>query len=103
LKTIRISDAAHRELTRLLGEMMAETGKPQTYNDVIDTLTAQSVIVPQELLEEIDAAISASKQAGFKTRKQFIEEAVTVQLQRLLENQEKVDSAKVSKPKDDGR
>jgi len=32
LKTIRISDAAHRELTRLLGEMMAKTGsyKPTT-------------------------------------------------------------------------
>jgi hypothetical protein len=82
LKTIRISDATHRELTRLLGEMMAKTGKPKTYNDVIDALTAQSVIIPAKLIEKIDEAINA-KQLGYTTREQFIEDAVTALLQNL--------------------
>jgi hypothetical protein len=83
LKTIRISDAAHRELTRLLGEMMAKTGKPKTYNDVIDALTAQSVIIPAELLEKIDAAINANKQLGYATREEFVEDALRDMLQNL--------------------
>lgn len=76
---------------------MAKTGKPQTYNDVIDALIAQSVMLPVKLLEEIDAAISANKQAGFKTREQFIEDAITAQLQRLSENHGKTDLSKTSK------
>ena len=32
MKTLRVSDRAHRELTRLLGEMMAQIGKPQTFS-----------------------------------------------------------------------
>jgi len=66
----------------LLGEMMAKTGKPQTYNDIIDTLTAQSVIIPTKLLEKIDAVINA-KQFGYKTREKFIEDAVMAMLQHL--------------------
>jgi hypothetical protein len=76
LKTLRISDNAHRELTRLLGEMMAKTGKPQTYRDVIDVLTQRSVILPAKLLERIDAAINGDKQLGYASRAALIEEAV---------------------------
>gem|GEM_PF-1348433 len=94
MKTIRISDAAHRELTRLLGEMMAKTGKSQTYNDVIDALTAQSVIIPAELLEKIDAAINANKQLGYKTREQFIEDAVTALLQNPSGKRKKESASK---------
>ncbi len=82
MKTIRISDAAHRELTRLLGEMMAKTGKPKTYRDVMDVLTVQSVAISPKLLEKIDAAINA-KQLGYKTREQFIKEAVTAMLRNF--------------------
>jgi hypothetical protein len=76
LKTLRISDDAHRELTRLLGEMMAKTGKPQTYRDVIDVLTQKSVILPAKLLEKIDTAITVNKQLGYVSRAEFIEDAV---------------------------
>jgi metal-responsive CopG/Arc/MetJ family transcriptional regulator len=65
--------------------MMAKTGKPQTYNDVINALTAQSIIIPAKLLEKIDAAINA-KQLGNKTREQFVEDAITAMLQKLADN-----------------
>jgi len=76
LKTLRISDNAHRELTRLLGEMMAKTGKPQTYRDVIDVLTQRSVILPAKLLEKIDAAMNGDKQLGYGSRAELVEGAV---------------------------
>lgn len=43
MKTLRVSDTVHpvhRELTRLLGEMMAQTGKAQTFSDVIEALVS---------------------------------------------------------------
>jgi hypothetical protein len=85
LKTLRVSDSLHDKLTRLLGEMMAKTGKPQTYTDVVDRLTAQSIIMPTKLLEKIDAVIN-TKQFSCKSREQFIEDAVTAMIQNLYEN-----------------
>jgi metal-responsive CopG/Arc/MetJ family transcriptional regulator len=61
--------------------MMTKTGKPQTYRDVIDALIAQRVILPVELLEKIDAAISANKQLGYATRQEFVEDAILGMLQ----------------------
>ena len=84
MKTIRISDNAHRELTRLLGEMMAKTRKVQTYRDVIDVLTHQSVILPSRLLQKIDASISENKKLDLATREEFVENAVTAFLQKAI-------------------
>jgi hypothetical protein len=41
MKTIRVNDDIHQQLTGLLGELMAKTGKPQTFNDVIKELITQ--------------------------------------------------------------
>jgi hypothetical protein len=41
LKTIRVTDEVHKKLTQLLGKQMANTGKPQTYNDVIEALISR--------------------------------------------------------------
>jgi len=41
LKTVRVSDETHNNLTRLLCELIAKTGKAQTFNDVIEDLIAQ--------------------------------------------------------------
>jgi len=91
LKTIRVSGTVHNKLTRFLGEMMAKTGKPQTYNDVISALTDQAVIMPAELLERIDAVIN-KKQFGYKTREKFIEAAAVAMLQNLTGTHEKSSS-----------
>ena len=75
MKTIRISDDSHRELTRLLGEAMARTGEPKTYRDVIDALTQRSVILSADLLEKIDEVIG-DKQLGYATREELVEDAI---------------------------
>jgi hypothetical protein len=41
LKTVRVSEETHKKLTCLLGELMAKTGKAQTFNDVIEDLISQ--------------------------------------------------------------
>jgi hypothetical protein len=41
LRTIKVSDDVHRKLTQLLGKQMAKTGKPKTYNDVLEVLLSK--------------------------------------------------------------
>ena len=48
MKTIRVTDEVHQKLTRLLGERMAKTAKPQTFNDVIDDLISQTTDVAKK-------------------------------------------------------
>ena len=38
MKTLRISDDAHRQLTATLGTLMAQTGKMQTYQDAVEAM-----------------------------------------------------------------
>jgi metal-responsive CopG/Arc/MetJ family transcriptional regulator len=78
----------------LLGEMMAKTSKPQTYNDVINALTAQSIIIPAELLEKIDAVINENKQLGYATREEFVEAAIVGMLQNLSGKRKKENASK---------
>ena len=53
MKTLKVSDTVHRELTKLLSEMMAQSGKPQTLSDVIKALVSQSAILPSEILRHV--------------------------------------------------
>lgn len=61
MKTLKVSEHVHQELTRLFGEMMLRSGKRPTYSDVIKALVSQSVVLPQELLRYIDEFIEANK------------------------------------------
>jgi hypothetical protein len=47
MKTLRISDEAHRKLTATLGTIMAQTGKMQTYQDAIQAVLESSVVCRQ--------------------------------------------------------
>jgi len=75
MKTIRISDETHRKLTATLGTLMAQTGKPQTYQDAVEALVTQSVKLPKETLTEVENFIK-NKHLGYKTREEFIAEAI---------------------------
>jgi hypothetical protein len=69
MKTIEISDGAHRKVTSTLGTLVAQTGKIQTYQDAIEAMLKQSVKLTPELLAEIESFIEANKQLGFTTRR----------------------------------
>jgi len=88
MKTLRISDDAHQRLTALLGELTAQTMKMQTYTDAIDNLLSQSVILPSELLVQVESFMEENRHLGFTTREEFIRDAVRWRLRFLKERYE---------------
>jgi Arc/MetJ-type ribon-helix-helix transcriptional regulator len=91
MKTLRISDDAHQRLTALLGELTAQTMKMQTYTDAIESLLSQSVILPPELLNQIESFIEENRHFGFTTREEFIRDAVRWRLRFLREDYEYIE------------
>ncbi|MCW4045290.1 MAG: ribbon-helix-helix domain-containing protein [Candidatus Bathyarchaeota archaeon] len=94
MKTLRISDDAHQKLTALLGEITAQTMKMQTYTDAIESLLSQSVILPPELLNEIEAFIEANRHLGYTTREELIRDAIRFRLNALKQKYECIEVAK---------
>lgn len=94
MKTLRISEDIHQKLTALLGELMAQTSKMQTYQDAINALINESVILPQELLSQIQSFIEENKQLGFTTKEEFIRDAVRFRLSWLSQERECVEVQK---------
>ena len=80
MKTLRISDEIHRKLTATVGTLMAQTGKMQTYQDVIEALLEESVILPAELLMQIQKFMEENRHLGYTTREEFIRDAIRFRL-----------------------
>ncbi|MEM2780497.1 MAG: hypothetical protein QW791_06470 [Candidatus Bathyarchaeia archaeon] len=76
MKTLRVSDDVHQKLTALLGELMAQTSKMQTYQDAIEAMLHQSVILPPELLREVEEFVEKHKHKGYIRREEFIRQAI---------------------------
>lgn len=94
MKTLRISDDVHQRLTALLGELTAQTMKMQTYTDAIENLLSQSVILPPELLAQVEDFIEENRHLGFTTREEFIRDAVRWRLRLLRGDYEYVEIPK---------
>jgi Arc/MetJ-type ribon-helix-helix transcriptional regulator len=91
MKTLRISEDIHQKLTTLLGELMAQTSKMQTYQDAINALINESVILPEELLTQIQNFMEENKQLGFTTREEFIRDAIRFRLTWFSQENEYVE------------
>jgi len=76
MKTLKISDDVHQKLTALLGELTAQTMKMQTYQDAIEALLNQSVILPPDLLREVEDFIAKKKHKGYTRKEEFIRQAI---------------------------
>jgi Arc/MetJ-type ribon-helix-helix transcriptional regulator len=63
--------------------MMAQSGKPQTFSDVIEALVSRSVLLPPEMIRHVEEFIEANKQLGYTTREEFVREAVNETLRQL--------------------
>jgi len=83
VKSLRISDDAHEKLTTLLGELTAQTKVMQTYTDAIETLLKKSVILPPELIGEVDEFVKGNKSLGYTTKEEFVRDAVRHRLKML--------------------
>lgn len=83
VKTRRISDETHRKLTVIFGTLMVQTSKMQTYQDAIEALLQESVMLPPELLAQIESFVEENKQLGFTTKEELIRDAIRFRLTML--------------------
>jgi hypothetical protein len=67
-----ISKANMKTSRETLGTLMAQMSKMQTYQDAIEAMLNQSVILPPELLAEIQSFIEENKHLGFTTRERSL-------------------------------
>jgi len=91
VKTLRITDDVHQKLTALLGDLTAQTSRMQTYTDAVEALLKQSVVLPAELLLEIESYINKNKQLGYTTREEFIRDAARWRLRFLNQEYESIE------------
>ncbi len=88
MKAIKISDDIHSKLTGLLGELTAETNKMQTYQDAINALLEQSVILPSEVIARVENFIEENKDTGFTNKEDFVRDAIRYRIERLKTDNE---------------
>ena len=74
MKAIKVSDQTHAELTRVVGLLTAESGIVKTYEDAVEALLHKSLIMPPEILQEVEDFIEKNKQFGYITKEEFIRE-----------------------------
>jgi len=94
MKTLKISDDVHQKLTALLGELTAQTMKMQTYQDAIAALLSQSVVLPPELLREVENFIEKNKRKGYTRKEEFIRQAIRFLLKWESEEYEYIEIPK---------
>src|SRR4030067_1796296 len=94
MKTLRITDDVHHKLTALLGELTAQTSRMQTYTDAVEALLQQSVILPPELLAQIESFINTNRHLGYMTREEFIRDATRWRLRFLTDTYEYIEVQK---------
>ena len=80
MKTLKISDDTPSKLTSLLGELTAQTSKMQTYQDAINSLLEESVMLPAELIAQTQNFIEENRQLGFTTKEEFVRDAIRFRL-----------------------
>ena len=73
---------------------MAQTGKMQTYQDAVEALINESVMLPPEVLEQIQSFIEENKHLGFTTKEEFIRDAIRFRLALLEGDDELVEIPK---------
>ena len=91
MKTLKISEDIHQKLTALLGELMSQTSKMQTYQDAINALINESVILPQELITQTQNFIDENRQLGYTTKEEFIRDAIRFRLTWLKKQYEYIE------------
>ena len=83
MKAIKISDQTHSELTRIVGKLTAESGVVKTYEDAVEALLHKSVIMPPEILQEVEDFIVKNKQFGYSTKEEFLRGAARLLIDQL--------------------
>ena len=87
MKAIKVSDQLHKELTALVGQLIAESSQIKTYEDAVESLLHRAVVLPPEFLQEVEKFIKGNNQFGYSTREEFLREAARWLINRLQREQ----------------
>jgi metal-responsive CopG/Arc/MetJ family transcriptional regulator len=68
--------------------------KMQTYQDAIEALLNQSVILPPELLKEVEGFIERNRRKGYTRKEEFIRQAIRFYLKWESEEYEYIEIPK---------
>ncbi len=79
MKAIKVSDDVHAWLTGRLGLLIAKSGKQKTYDDALRALMTQAILLPEEMVSNIQDLI-ANKELGYTNPEKFIREAIREKL-----------------------
>ena len=71
--------------------ILLDTYIEHSFTDAIESLLSQSVILPPELLNEIQGFIEENKQLGYTTREEFIRDAIRYRLRFLRDQYEYIE------------
>lgn len=66
----------------------------QTYQDTINVLLKQSVILPSELLTQVEDFAEENKHLGYTAKEEFIREAICYKLIMLSQEYEHIEISK---------
>jgi hypothetical protein len=88
MKMLKISDQIHAELTKVVGQLIAESRKIKTYEDGIEALLHRSALLPPELLEGIEAFLTKNPHFGYLTREEFLKDAARSKMEQLTRKRE---------------
>jgi hypothetical protein len=75
MKAIKISDQLHAELTSVVGQLIAESGKIKTYENAIEALLHRSIVLPPKFVVEVEDFLETNKQFGYINKEEFVREA----------------------------
>jgi len=87
MKTVRVEDEIHGRLTTLVGELTAQSGKLQTYTEALTKLLETSIMLPEDLAEEVAEAIKSRKAVGYTTVTDFVRDSVRRRLEELRDEE----------------
>ena len=84
MKTVRVSDEMHALLTARKGQLIAETGKMQTFTDVVAALVKRLPCLKPELLKQVEELVR-NDQKRHPSVEDFVENAVKLALVHATE------------------
>mgnify|MGYP001167293446 CR=1 FL=1 len=88
MKALKLSDQTHAKLTSIVGQLTAQTGKIQTYEDATKVLLQRTAPLPLELLMEIEGFIDKNKQFGYTTKEDFVVDAIRFRIEYLTKQKQ---------------
>ena len=108
MKTLKISDQLHTELTSIVGQLISESGKIKTYENANEAPLHRSIVLPAEFMLEVEDFLETNKQFGYSTKEEFVREAARLLMDSLKRkhkedpvlNQLRNEAAQTSRPFD---